>query len=201
MTILAAYPLSRKDFWGRNIIMGVFAFTMFFSVGLIPSYLLVRSLGPRQTDFRPEPGAWSIDDVLHHLALTEEASVKLLAMFQDRAQKEGIGPDPSPAVSVLHSIDSVVKSADSQKAAAPDRVKPRCKVEAPQVLARLEASRGRILEGVEALSPLDGAKLTYRHPFFGELDLYQWLLVGAWHERRHTRQIERIKASAGFPGS
>ncbi len=159
----------------------------------------VKGLGPRQTDFRPGADSWSIDDVLHHLALAEEASVKLLAMFQDRAQKEGIAPDPSPAASVLHSIDSVVKSAEDQKAAAPDRVKPRSRVEAPQALARLEASRQRILEGLEALSPRDGSKLAYRHPFFGELDLYQWLLVGAWHERRHTRQIERIKASAGFP--
>jgi hypothetical protein len=161
----------------------------------------VKSLGPRQTDFRSESESWSIDDVLHHLALTEEASVKLLSMFQDRAQKEGIGPDPSPAASALRSIDGVVKSADGQKATAPDRVMPRSKVEAPLALARLEASRRRIVESLEALSPLDGTKLTYRHPFFGELDLYQWLLVGAWHERRHTRQIESIKANAGFPAA
>ena len=41
MTVLAAYPLSRKDLWGRNIIMKLITFTMFFSGGLIPTYLLV----------------------------------------------------------------------------------------------------------------------------------------------------------------
>jgi len=45
MTVLAAYPLSRRDFYGRNLIMGLFAFTMFFSGGLIPTYLLIRALG------------------------------------------------------------------------------------------------------------------------------------------------------------
>ncbi len=45
MTMIAAYPLSRRDFRGRNLIMFVFTFTMFFSGGLIPSYLLVKSLG------------------------------------------------------------------------------------------------------------------------------------------------------------
>ncbi len=45
LTLLAAYPLSRPDFRMRNIFMFVFAFTMFFSGGLIPTYLLVRSLG------------------------------------------------------------------------------------------------------------------------------------------------------------
>jgi putative aldouronate transport system permease protein len=45
MTILAAYPLSRRDLPGRNIIMFLITFTMFFSGGLIPTYLLVKDLG------------------------------------------------------------------------------------------------------------------------------------------------------------
>ena len=45
MTIAAAYPLSRRSFFGRNVLMAVFTFTMFFSGGLIPLYLVVRSLG------------------------------------------------------------------------------------------------------------------------------------------------------------
>jgi len=45
MTILAAYPLSRKDFYGRGWITAIFAFTMFFSGGLIPTYLVVKNLG------------------------------------------------------------------------------------------------------------------------------------------------------------
>lgn len=45
MTIIAAYPLSRKDFFGRQFLMLMFTFTMFFSGGLIPTYLVVRNLG------------------------------------------------------------------------------------------------------------------------------------------------------------
>jgi putative aldouronate transport system permease protein len=44
MTILAAYPLSRKDLKGRGIIMAFLAFTMFFGGGLIPTYLVVKRL-------------------------------------------------------------------------------------------------------------------------------------------------------------
>ena len=36
LTAFAAYPLSRKDFYGRNLFMGVFVFTMFFTGGMIP---------------------------------------------------------------------------------------------------------------------------------------------------------------------
>ena len=45
LTILAAYPLSRKDFVDRNKFMMLFAFTMLFSGGMIPTFLLVRNLG------------------------------------------------------------------------------------------------------------------------------------------------------------
>lgn len=44
LTIMAAYPLSRKDLRGRRIFMMYFVFTMMFSGGMIPSYLLVNQL-------------------------------------------------------------------------------------------------------------------------------------------------------------
>ncbi|KRE99442.1 sugar ABC transporter permease [Paenibacillus sp. Soil766] len=44
-TLIAAYPLSRKDFMPRNAVMALFVFTMMFSGGLIPSYLVVKELG------------------------------------------------------------------------------------------------------------------------------------------------------------
>jgi multiple sugar transport system permease protein/putative aldouronate transport system permease protein len=49
LTILLAYPLSRKDLYGRNVFMGIITFTMLFSGGLIPSFLLVKSLGMYNT--------------------------------------------------------------------------------------------------------------------------------------------------------
>ena len=44
-TILAAYPLSRNDIKGRNFIMFLFTFTMLFSGGMIPTYMVVKSAG------------------------------------------------------------------------------------------------------------------------------------------------------------
>jgi len=45
MTIMCAYPLSRKDFVGRNIFMFIVTFTMIFSGGMLPTYIVVRQLG------------------------------------------------------------------------------------------------------------------------------------------------------------
>jgi putative aldouronate transport system permease protein len=45
MTSLGAYVISRKQFFWKNSITYFIVFTMFFHGGLIPTYLLVKSLG------------------------------------------------------------------------------------------------------------------------------------------------------------
>ncbi|TDG00130.1 carbohydrate ABC transporter permease [Paenibacillus piri] len=45
LTVAGAYPLSRKDLAGRNAIMLFITFTMFFSGGIIPTYMIVRNIG------------------------------------------------------------------------------------------------------------------------------------------------------------
>lgn len=49
MTILAAYPLSKKRLKGRNVFLLIIVITMYFSGGLIPNYLLVKGLHLRNT--------------------------------------------------------------------------------------------------------------------------------------------------------
>lgn len=44
LTVLAAYPLSRRVFQWKNIYMTLFMIPMFFSGGLIPTYLLMSNL-------------------------------------------------------------------------------------------------------------------------------------------------------------
>ncbi|MDF2963749.1 MAG: transporter permease [Paenibacillus sp.] len=45
LTALMAYPLSRKALPGRKIFLLMVVFTMLFSGGIIPTYLIVKSLG------------------------------------------------------------------------------------------------------------------------------------------------------------
>ena len=44
LTVMAAYPLARKSLVGGKTVLLLFTFTMMFSGGLIPTYLLVKSL-------------------------------------------------------------------------------------------------------------------------------------------------------------
>lgn len=45
LTIMIAYPLSRKTLFGRNMLMMLITFTLLFSGGLIPTYLVVKQMG------------------------------------------------------------------------------------------------------------------------------------------------------------
>jgi multiple sugar transport system permease protein/putative aldouronate transport system permease protein len=65
LTILAAYPLSRKDFAGRGVIMFFFVFTLLFGGGLIPTYLVVKQTGLLNTPWAMIiPGALSVYNMI-----------------------------------------------------------------------------------------------------------------------------------------
>ncbi|MBO9605703.1 MAG: carbohydrate ABC transporter permease [Paenibacillaceae bacterium] len=65
VTLSAAYALSRRETEGRNVIAFLFALTMFFSGGLIPTYLLVTELGLRNSMWALIlPGAASMYNII-----------------------------------------------------------------------------------------------------------------------------------------
>ncbi|MFD7525511.1 carbohydrate ABC transporter permease [Paenibacillus chitinolyticus] len=65
LSVAAAYPLSRKDFAGRNTISALMVFTMFFSGGMVPTYLLVKNLGMLNTMWAlVVPGAVSVYNII-----------------------------------------------------------------------------------------------------------------------------------------
>jgi len=89
LTVAIAYPLSRKTFYGRNVLMTLIIFTMLFSGGVIPTYMVVHDLGMLNTRWAlliPNAiGVWqviiartffanSIPDELYEAAMLDGAS-------------------------------------------------------------------------------------------------------------------------------
>jgi putative aldouronate transport system permease protein len=65
LTICAAYPLTKKRLIGRNFLLTALVFTMYFSGGLIPSYILVKNLGLMNTVWSLVlPGAMSVFNMI-----------------------------------------------------------------------------------------------------------------------------------------
>ncbi len=65
MALITAYPLSRKDLRGRGFLMLIFTFTMFFSGGMIPSYINISNLHLMNTFWvMVLPGALSVYNMI-----------------------------------------------------------------------------------------------------------------------------------------
>lgn len=65
LTVITAFCLTRKDLPGKNFLMFVILLTMYFSGGMIPSYLLVKNLGMLNTVWAILlPGAISVGNLI-----------------------------------------------------------------------------------------------------------------------------------------
>jgi len=159
----------------------------------------VSGLSEAQLNYKQDDNTWSVSDVLNHVSLVDEANAKLTSIMLKRVRAEAPAPDPSPAVSELHSLDEVFKVMSVSKFQAPEFVKPHAHSSVEDSLARLRNSRARMLANLEQLDGLDLRELTHPHPFAGPLNTYQWVLIAGAHEHRHAEQIERIKSQPGFP--
>lgn len=88
VTLPAAFALSRPEFRPRRVVMIVFAFTMFFSGGLIPSYLLIKQLGMLDSIWVfILPGALNVFNMIIARSFFESAIPEEL---RDAAQVDGL---------------------------------------------------------------------------------------------------------------
>lgn len=157
----------------------------------------INGLSDAQLNHRQE-GRWSISDILHHLALTGEANLKLMSRMLKQAEALALPADPTPDASEVNSLASFA-DALKNRVQAPEFVRPHEHAPAEQSLERLEASQKRFVETAERLGQYDLTLLKYPHPLLGELNMYQWLVIAGGHERRHANQINRIKSEPDFP--
>ncbi|MCM1936698.1 carbohydrate ABC transporter permease [Streptomyces sp. G3] len=87
LTTCYAYVLSKKNLKGRGVLVGIAVFTMFFSGGLIPTYVLVTSLDLKNTVWALAlPNAISVFNLLVMKAFFESLPDEL----EEAAQIDGL---------------------------------------------------------------------------------------------------------------
>ncbi|GIE80785.1 sugar ABC transporter permease [Actinoplanes philippinensis] len=88
LTTCYAYVLSKRNLKGRGLLVGIAVFTMFFNGGLIPNYVLVSSLGLRNTLWAIVlPNAISVFNLLVMKAFFESLPTEL----EEAAAVDGTG--------------------------------------------------------------------------------------------------------------
>lgn len=88
LTTLLAFVLAKHHLRGRNVLIGIAVFTMFFNGGLIPNYVLIQTLGLKNTMWAVVlPGAISVFNLLVMKSFFENLPKEL----EEAAQIDGLG--------------------------------------------------------------------------------------------------------------
>lgn len=163
----------------------------------------VNELSAAQTGFRPAPEGWSIAEIIEHLALIEGGIVRMINGSLVRLEAAG-GDDEKPTSVEAYRASSVTLAEHGAKAAvmkfqAPDHVRPEGAKPVAESIAALEATRRALHQLRPRLEKVTPFAASFPHPYFGALDLAQWLAFIGLHEGRHLRQIENVIAAPDFP--
>jgi hypothetical protein len=139
-------------------------------------------------------GRWSVAQHLEHLAMVEDGAGRVMSkLIKEVAARDERETESS---SLLGSLDRFqVWTSATRKIVAPELVQPREGLTADEALARLTTARTRMIGALQKASGLALASVTFPHPVVGPLNVYQWGLMAAQHERRH---LEQIRAVAGL---
>jgi len=138
----------------------------------------------------PEPGRWSVADVLEHLALVEGRFTTTLANRLAEARAEGLAEERETS-GIVGTFDQAGVLDRTSKREAPEVVRPQG-LDWRSAWSRLEETRRSFLDVFLSADGLALADVAYVHPRLGSLNLYQW---GVWmgaHEGRHTEQVREI---------
>ena len=161
-------------------------------------YNRVEGLSPAQEKFRPTPDAWSIAEIVEHLGVMENRLSGLMKMMLKKAESASSEAGKGSQGFRPFSLDQHIERSLKEKYVAPETVRPSGNITVEESLAGLRSSRAALHELRPKLESIDLSTMTYPHPVFGPLDLYQWLAFIGVHEDRHLRQIESVLASPEF---
>ena len=127
-----------------------------------------------------------------HLSMVEGSVTGLLGKVLGKAEAAG-GARAEGAPFAPVSVEEFVERSREVKVEAPERLRPADSTPLADSLARLRETRAALHALRPALERADGHAITFPHPSWGPLNLYQWLLFVGAHESRHLAQIEALK--------
>jgi uncharacterized damage-inducible protein DinB len=154
----------------------------------------MQGLSKEQLHYRPAPGRWTVAECVEHLTLVE---ARVLGLIQKSLSE---GPTPSKKSVFEGKEKEMVEDIAGRitRFPAPEAIQPNGRWPDDQLLTQFENTRQQTREFASS-TEADLRGHFFTHPRFGDVDLYQWLLLIAAHCERHCAQAEEVMAGAGYP--
>jgi hypothetical protein len=150
----------------------------------------LENVSSAQATFRTARERWTILETAEHVAATEE----FLLALTTAASPSTLESDPRMDLRI-HRF-----AADRQRTfVAPEGVCPCGRFGGiVEAAASFRRARQKTVEYVHE-TQRDLRRLRVLHPAAGSIDVYQNLLICAYHPERHAKQIEEIKSAGAYP--
>ena len=153
----------------------------------------VSGLSNAQMHFKSSPDRWSVAECLEHIALAEDY---LFMNVTQNVMKGGAGAVDRDTAKIDAMVLAMIPDR-SHKAQAPPPLVPTGRWTPEEALKHFLASREKTIEFMKTTPDLRAHAAD--SPIGQPLDAYEWLLFIGAHSRRHTEQIEEVKADPNFP--
>ena len=140
---------------------------------------------------RPSVDAWSVAEVIEHVAIVERRLAHRLDTLLAEARARDVGPETETS-SVLDAAAHRTLLDRSYRVTAAATAQPSGTVDAEQAWEEFEAAHAALRASVLAGDGLALSAVTAGHPRFGDLSWYQWVAFVGGHEARHAAQIRDV---------
>ena len=161
---------------------------------------LAKTLTPRQLNWTPSPGVWSVGQCLEHLYLTNEVYLGPMLTSLE-ARQPAVVQDITPGWLGRWFIRNFIEpSSKMKRVRAPRKIRPGAQIE-PHILDRFLDSNHRARDLVLRARNYDVNRVRFRNPFIPVIrfTVGTGLEIISKHQRRHLLQAERIRESPEFP--
>ena len=161
---------------------------------------VAKTLTPRQRNWTPGRGVWSVGQCLEHLCVANEVYLgpmsDSLVSRQPTAVQE-ITPGWLGRWFIRRYIEP---SSEMRRIRAPRKIRPGTQIE-PSVLDRFISSNQRARELIHRARHYDVNRIRFKNPFIPVIrfTVGTGLEILSNHQRRHLLQAERIRESSEFP--
>ncbi len=149
--------------------------------------LIVSELPEGGAEYRQEADAWSIAEILEHLATSNAGMILIISRLLDESALE----ENSGKFVITPEFGEKLLAVANKKRNAPRQVLPTNSITISESLAQLNATNNELSILEKRFERIDGTQNSFPHPLFGDLTAHDWLLLLGLHEARHTAQIKK----------
>lgn len=156
-----------------------------------PFRKFLSGFSQQQLIWKPEPGVWSLLEILEHVAVVEANRLRAAATDQTKNEET--------KAAEVEMIEKALRNR-ATKVKAPDFLLPQGEIEsADAALEEINQVRKEALNWLEDASEQQLAETISPHPILGRMSRAGWIVFVVEHSARHLEQMKELAALEDFP--